>query len=585
MKSKTIVCGILFLFAIVAFIHAEEVKDVQWMWGVKIPMRDGVKLNATVYLPKPNPEPVPVIFTLTPYISDSYHPRAYYFAQHGYVFALIDVRGRGNSEGKFEPFKNDGADGHDIVEWLAKQSWCNGKVTMWGGSYAGFDQWSTLKEFPPHLATIVPAAAAHAAVDFPFFKNIFYSYDIQWLSFTSGVTPQQNLFGESSFWIQKFREMYLNHIPFSELDRIVGNTTSHFQTWLKHPTPDEYWDSMVPTNEDYAKISIPILTITGHHDGDQGGAMEYYQRHMKYGSAEGKAKHFLIIGPWDHAGTRTPQASFGGLKFGDASLLDMNKLHTEWYDYTMKNGKKPEFLKDQIAYYVTGADQWKYGKSLETLANDKKTLYLSSSGIANDVFHSGSMSEKKSDKSASDEYVYDPLDTRPAELEKEEIENNLTDQRFALNLFGNGLVYHSDTFNEATELTGFMKFVAFISMDVPDTDFQVSVYEILSDGGSIFLSGDLLRARYRDSLREAKLVKAGEINQYEFKGFTFISRRIAKGSKLRLVINCPNSINIQKNYNSGGDVLRETAKDARTAHVKLYHDAEHASYLEIPIVK
>jgi hypothetical protein len=585
MKLKTILCEILFLLTIIAFIPADDVKEIDWMWGVKIPMRDGVQLNATVYLPKPHPEPLPVIFTLTPYISDSYHPRAYYFAQHGYGFALIDVRGRGNSEGKFEPFKNDGADGHDIVEWLAKQSWCNGKVTMWGGSYAGFDQWSTLKEFPPHLATIVPAAAAHPAVDFPFFKNIFYSYDIQWLSFTSGVTPQQNLFGESSFWIKKFREAYLNHIPFIELDKVVGNTTSHFQTWLKHPTPDEYWSSMAPTNEDYAKINIPILTITGHYDGDQGGAMEYYQRHMKYGSAEGKAKHFLIIGPWDHAGTRTPQASVGGLKFGDASLLDMNKLHTEWYDWTMKNGKKPEFLKDQVAYYVTGADQWKYGKSLESLANDKKTLYLSSAGSANDVFHSGTMSEKKPGKSATDEYVYDPLDKRPAELETEEVEENLTDQRYALNLYGNGLVYHSDPFSEATELTGFLKFVAWISMDVPDTDFQVTIYEILSDGGSILLSQDMLRARYRDSLREAKLVKAGEINRYEFKGFTFISRRIAKGSKLRVVVTCPNSINIQKNYNSGGDVLRESVKDARTAHVKVYHDPEHSSYLEIPIVR
>ncbi len=342
---------------------------------------------------------------------------------------------------------------------------------------------------------------------------------------------------------------------------------------------------MAPKNDDYSKINIPILTITGDYDGDQAGAMEYYKRHMKYGSAEGKSKHFLIIGPWDHAGTRTPQASFGGLKFGDASLLDMNKLHTEWYDWTMKSGKKPEFLKDQIAYYVTGADQWKYGKNLETLANDKKTLYLSSTGTANDVFHSGSMSDKKPDKNTADEYVYDPLDKRPAELETEEVEANLTDQRFALNLFGNGLVYHTDPFGEATELTGFMKFVGWISMDVPDTDFQVSVYEILFDGGSILLSQDLLRARYRESLSEAKLVKSGEINQYEFKGFTFISRRIAKGSKLRLVINCPNSINIQKNYNSGGDVSKETAKDARTAHVKLYHDAEHSSYLEIPIVK
>ncbi len=142
-------------------------------WGVKIPMRDGVTLNATVFQPHAQKEPLPVIFTFTPYIGDSYTDRAMYFAQHGYVYALVDVRGRGNSGGSFEPFANEAKDGYDIVEWLAKQSYCNGKVTMWGGSYAGFDQWTTLKEFPPHLATIVPAAAAHPGVDFPFEYNIF----------------------------------------------------------------------------------------------------------------------------------------------------------------------------------------------------------------------------------------------------------------------------------------------------------------------------------------------------------------------------------------------------------------------------
>ncbi len=154
-----------------------------------------------------------MIFTLTPYIADSYLERATYFAKNGYVFALVDVRGRGNSEGPFEPFANEGRDGHDVVEWLAKQPWCDGQVTMWGGSYAGFDQWSALKEFPPHLKTIVPAAAAHAAVDFPFFKNVFGPYDVQWLTFTSGVTGNANLFGNSSFWTSKFTELYMKHCP------------------------------------------------------------------------------------------------------------------------------------------------------------------------------------------------------------------------------------------------------------------------------------------------------------------------------------------------------------------------------------
>ncbi len=221
--------------------NPEQPKAVHLTWGVTIPMRDGVKLNATVYRPKDQKEGLPVIFELTPYISDNYHGRAYYFAQHGYVFALVDVRGRGNSEGQFDPFQQEPQDGHDVVEWLATQPWSNGKVAMWGGSYAGYDQWLTLREFPPHLATIVPAAAAHAGVDFPMFKGIWGAYDMQWLTFTSGVTPQQNLFEESSFWIEKFRELYLSHRPYKDLDKIVGDDSTVFQKWIAHPAFDAYW--------------------------------------------------------------------------------------------------------------------------------------------------------------------------------------------------------------------------------------------------------------------------------------------------------------------------------------------------------
>ncbi|MEN3332777.1 MAG: uncharacterized protein V7641_2142 [Blastocatellia bacterium] len=560
--------------------------EVDLIWGVKIPMRDGVKLNATVYKPRKMDGPQPVIFTLTPYIGDSYHDRAFYFAQNGYVFALVDVRGRGSSEGKFDPFQQEARDGHDIVEWLATQPWSNGKVTMWGGSYAGYDQWATLKEFPPHLQTIVPAAAVFAGVDFPFYKNIWAAYDIQWLTFTSGVTGNSKLFGEGPFWEQKFRQLYSEHLPFNRLDEMTGNFTTNFQTWLAHPTPGAYWDAMAPTDEQFARMNLPILTITGHYDGDQSGAMEYYQRHMRLASAAARDKHYLIIGPWDHAGTRTPRKEIGGLKFGDASLLDLNKLHREWYDWTLKTGKKPEFLKQHVAYYVAGAEEWKYADSLAAIAGSRRTLYLNSDAShAGDIFHSGRLSDQQAEKSAPDSYTYDPLDMRPGELEREEVVNYLLDQRSALNLFGNGLVYHSEPFAEATEVSGYLKFVAWMALDVPDTDFSVTVFEILHDGTSILLTQDQLRARYRESLRQEKLVTPGQINRYEFNGFTFFSRRIAKGSRLRLVLNCPNSIYVQKNYNGGSAVEKESGKDARTAHVTLYHDSEHPSSLEIPIVR
>jgi uncharacterized protein len=561
-------------------------KDVDILWAVKVLLRDGVRLNATVYKPTDRKGSLPAIFTLTPYIADSYHDRAMYFARHDYVFVLVDVRRRGNSEGGFEPFANEARDGHDVVEWLAQQPWCNGKVAMWGGSYAGFDQWATLKEFPPHLATIVPAAAAHPGVDFPAFKNIFSSYVIQWLTYTSGVTPNVKLFGESSFWIQKYRERYLAQRPYRELDRIVGNPSEHFQNWLRHPMPDEYLDAMAPRDADYARMRLPILTITGHYDDDQPGALEYYRRHMQHGTPEGRERHYLIAGPWDHAGTRKPNREVGGLRFGEASLVDLNNLHREWYDWTLKGGKRPGFLKKRVAYYVAGAEEWRYADRLEAIPTTVRKFYPGSAdGRPNDVFHSGTLGTDPPKEAGVDQYVYDPLDVRPAELEREEVKHYVLDQRSALNRFGNGLVYHSEPLAQATEITGSVKLTAWIALDVPDTDFQADLYEVGPDGTSLLLTSDMLRARYRESLRRERLVEPGAVCRYEFTGFPFFSRRLAKGSRLRLVFHSPNTIHLEKNYNSGGAVADETGKDARTAHVRLFHDAEHASCLEVPVAE
>ena len=562
----------------------ESTIDMQW--AVKIPARDGVKLNATVFTPHGQKESLPVVFTFTPYIGDSYTDRAMYFAKHGYVYALVDVRGRGNSGGEFEPFVNEGQDGYDVVEWLAKQSYCNGKVSMWGGSYAGFDQWTVLKEFPPHLVTIVPAAAAHPGVDFPFQYNIFGPYDMQWLTFTSGVTGNGKLFGDSGFWAAKSREMYMTHSAFQDYDKLVGNRSTVFQKWLMHPSPDAYYDAMVPNAEQYKRMSLPILTITGHYDGDQPGAFTFYKRHMQYGTAEAKANHYLIIGPWDHAGTRTPKAEVGGLKFGQASVLDLNKLHAEWYDWVMKGGAKPEFLKKRVAYYMMGAEEWKYADNLESVSNAARTLYLGSNVDAADVFRSGVLAEGRPGASAvMDSWTYDPLDTRAGSAESEDEANSLTSQRAVLNLFGEGVVYHTEPFAGAMEIAGFPKLTAWLKMDVPDTDLETDLYEILPDGESVALTSASMRARYRESLREAKPVAAGKIEKYVFDNFTFFARRVGKGSRLRLLVRSINSTGAEKNYNSGGMVAAETGRDAKTAHIALMHDSEHPSALELPIVK
>jgi putative CocE/NonD family hydrolase len=574
---------------------SQPLADYNLRWGVKIPMRDKMELNATLYLPKTpdgSSPKTPVIFTLTPYISDSYHARGAYFASHGYAFALVDVRGRGNSGGEFEPFVNDPRDGHDLVEWFAKQPYCDGKVAMWGGSYAGFDQWATAKEFPPHLATIVPAAAAHPGLDYPSTQNIGLTYDMQWYTFTSGRTGQQNLFADQKFWRTKFLDAYKKHIPFKSLDSFVGNPSVNFQRVLKHPTVDAYYDAMVPTREQFQKITLPILTITAQYDGDELGALSYYRDHLANTSPEVRAKHFLVIGPWDHAGTRTPTDEVAGVKFGPGAVIDLNDLHHKWYDWTMKGGPKPEFLKNQVAYYLlapgnSGANgEWKYADNFETLTANPKTFYLdSSNGDANGVFRSGSLTEKQSSE-GSDTFTYDPLDTTRGEtvdgLDPKEKTAGI-DQTYALSIGKDGLVYHTDPLAKETPFTGCPAVALWLSIDTPDVDLSAQLYEVQPDGNAIFLWGDVRRLRYRESLREAKLVKPGEIVRCDFNPGLFVARRLMKGSRLRLIVSAVNSTAFEKNYCSGGVVAEETAKDARTCHVQVYHDATHPSTIQLPL--
>jgi putative CocE/NonD family hydrolase len=555
---------------------------VKFQWGVKIPLRDGVKLNATVYTPRDQKEPAPCVFTLTPYISQSYHDRGLYFAAHGYPFLTVDVRGRGNSEGEFRPLIQEARDGADVVEWLAQQPYCNGKVTMWGGSYAGYDQWATAKEFPPHLATIVPVASPFAGIDFPMRGNIAFPYNIQWLTFTSGNAAQDRIFADDAFWRAKNREWFESGAAFKQLDAIVGNPSPIFQEWLAHPSVDAYWDSYNPTAEQYAKLSLPILTITGSYDGDQPGAIEHYRRYMKNADAAGRARHYLIIGPWDHAGTRTPQAEFGGLKFGPASLVDLPQLHLDWYAWTMQGGPKPAFLQKNVAYYVMDADKWRYADTLEGITAESRPYYLDSVANATDVLAAGSLGGAQG-KGKPDQYVYDPHDVSVAALEASADAQSYTDQRLVHALRGRQLVYHTAPFERDTEVSGFFKLSAWMAIDTPDTDFAVNIYEVRPDGSSIALTTDVKRARYREDLRTPQLVTTREPLRYDFDGFPFTSRMLRQGSRLRVTIGPADSMYSQRNFNSGGDVSAETMRDARAVTVKLYHDRAHPSALYVPL--
>lgn len=564
---------------------------VQVQWSVKIPMRDGVSLNATLYLPARAPGPAPTLFTLTPYIAQTYHDRGMYFAANGYPFLTVDVRGRGNSEGEYQFLSREGEDGLDIVRWIARQPYCDGKLAMWGGSYSGFNQWATARELPPELATIVPVASPYIGCDYPVRNNIFSCYLMQWLTLIMGRASQEKIFWDQAFWNRQFQRWFESGAPFNTLDRAVGNPSPIFQEWLAHPSHDDYWSRYNPTSEQYAKISIPVLTITGLYDSDQPGALMHYRKHRESLSPAERARHYLVIGPWDHAGTRTPKAEVAGLQFGPESLLDLPELHLQWYGWTLRGGRKPPLLERNVAYYVAGAEQWAHADSLEAITLEHQALHLSSMSPS-DAPSSGQLTvEARS--SPPDEYVHDPRDLSSAQQEGSAADplslrptfptENLTSHEWLGTEEGKQCVYYSLPFTRATVIAGFFRLRLWIAIDQPDTDFLVRIFEIEPNGSSIFLTSDWLRARYRESFREEKLIRTSEPQLYEFSRFTFMARRLTQGSRLALVVGSINSIHMQRNCNTGGVVSEESMTDARVVTVRLFHDAAHPSVLYVPL--
>lgn len=557
--------------------------DVSIRWGERVALRDGTGLSATIYLPVDQSSPAPSILTMTPYIAQTYHDRGLYFASRGFPFIAVDVRGRGNSEGEFRPNLSEGPDGYDVVEWIAEQPFCNGKVAMWGGSYAGHDQWTTAAQRPPHLATIVPVAAPKIGVDYPIRNNIAFPYWVQWLTLVAGRTSQDRIFHDIAYWNQTFARWTHEGRPFAELDSFVGNPSEIFQNWVSAPAQGEFWDQYNPTPEQYQGIQIPVLTITGMYDDDQPGALAHLRDHLGGGNGRRgpQAGHCVVIGPWDHDGTRTPRENFSGVQVGPASLVDLGQLHIDWYRWTMADGPRPAFLEKDVAWYVMGADRWRYVDRLEDATARHDVMYLHADQAPDSIDNPGALGALG--RAGSDSYIYDPTDTKLAVLERTIDPEDKVNQQMVRASARRHLVYETSPLSSDMEISGFFQLDAWISIDQPDTDLRASIYSVAADSETLLLTFDTIRARYRESLRAERLINTTEPLLYRFDGFTFVSTLLRAGQRLRLIIGPNSSIHVQRNYNSGGTVAEESHADARSVRVSVHRGGELASRLFIPV--
>ena len=255
-----------------------------------IRLRDGVTVFADVYRPSAEGR-YPTIVVRTPYGVQregvGVHDRLITLARSGYAVVNTDVRGRYESEGAWDPFRLEGKDGYDVVEWAAKQPWSTGKVATQGGSYLGHVQWATLGEQPPSLVSAFPAVAstnlyANWITHGGAFRLAFnFGWGVVRMPFRI-MQPQSYYTGPDAAPELRY-EQILRHLPLETMDeRAFNHPVRHWRDWVSHESYDAYWKA-VSDEERFARVQVPVMTQGGWFDVFLAGTINGYVGARKQG--------------------------------------------------------------------------------------------------------------------------------------------------------------------------------------------------------------------------------------------------------------------------------------------------------------
>ena len=541
--------------------------------SVLIKTRDGAIISAVVVRKKGVVVKQPAIFIFNIYIGTYDKERAEYCASKGYVGVVANTRGKGLSPQEIEPFEHDANDAYDIIDWISKQVWSNGKVGMVGGSYLGFSQWAAVKKIHPALKTLIPQVAEGPGIDFPMLNNVFFNGMLKWIHWvTNNKNTDDDDFNNEKHWDSTFIKWYANGKSFRSLDTIEGRPNKIFQRWLMHPGYDTYWQNMIPYKTEFAKINIPVLTITGYFDGAQSGAMYYFEQHYLYNK---HAEHYLVIGPYDHVGplSEVPSSKLWGYTIDSVANINFYDLTFQWFDYILKDSARPALLKDKISYEVMGANEWKHVPSLSKMNNDTINFYLSNVRVARHY---------KLDTQAPSniEFIRQEVDLK----DRSDTSNPPIDLIDSSLDATNGLSFISAPFAKSFEINGSIVGELKASINKKDMDILLNMYELMPDGKyfRVLPRYYITRASYTKNRSQRQLLRPGKIETVPVNNAYFTSKKISAGSRLIVVLGINNNFRWQINYGTGKDVSDETIDDAKIPlQIKWYTN----STIRIPVCK
>lgn len=601
--------------------------------NVMVNMRDGVKLACDIYRPALNSKAVdgkfPVILERTPYGKQTVEKWADYFVPRGYIAIGQDIRGRYDSEGRWRPFRDDGPDGFDTLTWIGAQAWSDGSVGTVGTSYPGGTQHALALANPPFLKAMIPADAMSDFGRYGVRHN--GAFEMRWMNWIFNIGGPNGSHAArdpgTSEALHNLGEQVREYAKGMPLRR--GTTPLHlnpeYEDWLveamSHGDYDSFWkDAGADVVEHAAQYKdVPVYHLGGWYDswGTQVANLNYVTL-----SKTKKSQQRLIMGPWTHGGRTRSYA--GEAEFGPDAVIDFNAFEQRWFDRWLKGIDNGVDREPPVRIFVMGGGDahktpegrifvgghWR-AENEWPLARAKDTpYYLRVNGV---------LSAQKPAAEPPTSYQFDPMHPVPtlggnisSHNAPESHKNSITRPSDSNNLMEQGaydqrcrpevwtcedtrplsarndvLVFVTEPLTEDIEVTGRLIVHLWASSSAPDTDFTAKLIDVYPPnhdfpaGVDLNVGDSIVRARYRDSLEHADLMKPDTAYPFTIEMYP-TSLVFKKGHRMRVDISSSNFPRFDVNPNTG-EPLNNNRRSAVAVNV-IYHDAERPSHIVLPVV-
>ena len=550
---------------------------------VAVPMRDGTLLRADIYRPA-GEGPFTVLVYRTPYdkraAAETYGTHRDAVAR-GYAVVLQDVRGRYASDGVFEPYRNEGRDGFDTIEWAAAQPWSNGVVGTFGLSYPGAVQWLAALEQPPHLEAMAPAMTYSSPRNFFYMNGVFDLSWLPWLYVNIAPDARERLdlpgirtSEEAAKAWPAVADEYRGWLPLAELPYLEDVAPYYYQ-WLEHPPEDTWWD-WAEVRGKYDRVDAAVLNLSGWHDDAYGpeGAVTNFNGLVAARRGEPDARTHLLLGPWRHGVASLGSRTTGALDFGPGAVIDYDDELLDFFDRHLRGVENRYADVAPVRYFLMGENRWHEAGEWPPAGVDIHTMWLAAAddGPLLDDAPPPEAPSQSSFVADPEEPVRDPVDAPgPQDYRRLAARDDL-------------LTFDSAPFTNATAVVGAIEAVIFASCDCRDFDLWARLYDVYPDGRVMNLmtpGQDMLRASYRDPEAGRELLEPGRVYELELTNL-LTANRFAPGHRLRLQVSASFAPHYSTNLQTGES--EATGAASRPATIRIHHDDAHASRLRLPVL-